>query len=268
MFSQFRIGQLFSQLMILSFVIIGIYNAIVINTESEIATDQMKFVKRLDEMYGVETPGRMVAASTSWKKISRSEIKKDPIRQVVTRLDSSIEKESESKSISSAAVQEELSMILTEVINPKKWQTALNKSDFSGNLSTRDGLIENLNVSLPDSTPISISFIEMNGNVFEYDFENEIYSGMIYQVDKSSYMVTLTNGPLEGTRLKFMSIEEDQNEKNMEIPFNDEENDPKVSQMTAGNFGDEVDPNFQADEISRYDREIQKQAQEAQTFNF
>jgi hypothetical protein len=60
-----------------------------------------------------------------------------------------------------------------------------------------------LNVSLPNGEGLSVSFSEMTGNVFEYDFEGELYSGMMYQADQSSYIVTLTNGPLEGTRLKF-----------------------------------------------------------------
>jgi len=41
--------------------------------------------------------------------------------------------------------------------------------------------------------------------VFEYDINGEIYSGMMYQVDQKSYMVALTNSPLEGTRLRCSS---------------------------------------------------------------
>jgi hypothetical protein len=50
---------------------------------------------------------------------------------------------------------------------------------------------------------IEISFSEMTGNTFEYDLNGQIYSGLMYQVDQNSYMITLTNGPLEGTRLRF-----------------------------------------------------------------
>ena len=61
-----------------------------------------------------------------------------------------------------------------------------------------------LNVSLPNNESVTVSFSEMNGNVFEYDIDGEVYSGMLYQVDQTAYMVTLTNGPLEGTRLRFV----------------------------------------------------------------
>jgi hypothetical protein len=39
--------------------------------------------------------------------------------------------------------------------------------------------------------------------VFEYDQNGETLSGLLYQVDQNTYMVTLTNGPFEGTRLRF-----------------------------------------------------------------
>jgi hypothetical protein len=45
------------------------------------------------------------------------------------------------------------------------------------------------------------------GNVFEYDLDGETLSGMIYQVDQTTYMVTLTNGAFEGTRMKFSTGE-------------------------------------------------------------
>jgi hypothetical protein len=66
-------------------------------------------------------------------------------------------------------------------------------------------VIENLIVSLPQGEGITVSFSELAGNVFEYDINGEIYSGMMYQVDQKSYMVALTNSPLEGTRLRCSS---------------------------------------------------------------
>jgi hypothetical protein len=267
MFRDYDSSKLFFQIFFLSFVVLGTYNAVVINEESEISTDQMKFVKRLDESYGVITPGRMVAASTTWKKLSVSEMKRNPIVQVVSKIDSSIKKnEEDNNQAITAAIGEELNLALIEVINPKKWKTALTKSDFSGSLATRDGLIENLSVSLPSEESISISFAEMSGNVFEYDRDGEIFSGMIYQVDPKSYMITLTNGPLEGTRLKFSN-----EENNTDVDSNVDTQELESSQseeVVAGNFGEEISPEFTPDEISQYDRSIQEEAVKAQSFKF
>src|SRR5690606_11973779 len=102
--------------------------------------------------------------------------------------------------IHEAAVQEELTLSLSGVSNPKKYPQGLTNEKFNGNLTTNAGVIESLNVSLPNDEGLSISFSEMNGNVFEYDFQGELYSGMMYQDAPNSYVVSLTNGPLEGTR--------------------------------------------------------------------
>lgn len=269
MFSGLDTGKLLFKLLLFVVVSVGTYNAVVINSESEISSENMKFVKRLDESYGVFVPGRMVAATTTWKKLSPEEYKKNPIVQVVSKIDSSIKKEEVEKNenTSSAAVQEELDLILMEVVNPKKWQTALTQSDFSGSLSTRDGLIENLSVSIPNEEPISISFVEMSGNVFEYDRDGDIFSGMIYQVDPKSYMITLTNGPLEGTRLKFSeNSKQDMNESNLsqnEMTYSDSSSE----EIKPGNF-EEVSVEYVPDEISQYDRAIQEEAVKAQSFQF
>jgi hypothetical protein len=246
---------------------IGTYNAVVINSQSTISGHDVKFVKRLDEMYGVVTPGRMVAATTTWKKLNKDEVKANPIVQVVKRIDA-VDRavmEGAQAEAATAAVQEDLELTLIEVINPKKWQQALASSDFAGNLSTKQGVIESLSVSLPGEENISISFSQMEGNVFEYDLDGDVFAGMIYQVDKSSYMITLTNGPLEGTRLRFSQsgIEETVSEA--------QESLAKNHQLESGEFGTtsaQVSPDFQPDQISRYDQAIQEEGVQAQSFNF
>jgi hypothetical protein len=190
------------------FVVTGTYNTIVINSESHLASSDVKFVKRLDELYGVTVPGREVAASISWQKltptqISQIKVKKRFIEQAVKTADAAPSTQQEV--IAAAAVQEELSLNLVEVINPKLFAQGIPQGQFNGSLSTNNGVIESLSVSLPNTESVSVSFSEMAGNVFEYDYGGELYSGMMYQVDQGSYMVTLTNGPLEGTRLRFQS---------------------------------------------------------------
>lgn len=243
----------------LSFVLIGTYNAVVINSDSSISSHDVRFVKRLDEIYGVVTPGRMVAASTKIKKLNKNEFQINPIVQVVNKLDAApyIAKAEETKdepASAAAAVQEELDLNLVEVINATKWSQGLQASQFSGNLSTNNGIIERLSVSLPNDEGISVEFSEMAGNVFEYDFNGEVFSGMLYQVDQNSYMVTLTNGPLEGTRMRFSRAAESQ-EVAQELP------------VEVGNFGagqQEPQPIPEQDPISVYDQAIQA---EASSFN-
>lgn len=194
-----------------AFVIVGTYNAVVINSDSDIRSTDVRFVKRLDEVYGITLPGREVAAAVSWKKLSsaksvspviakNNQIYENKYIETSKKIEPTVQAEAV---IPSAAVQEDLSLGLVEVINPKKWEKGLVSGQFNGELTANGGVIENLSVSLPNGEGLSVAFSELSGNVFEYDFDGNLYSGMMYQVDQTSYMVTLTNGPLEGTRLKF-----------------------------------------------------------------
>jgi hypothetical protein len=195
-----------SMLAFLLFMGVGTYNAIVINSESQIGND-IRFVKRLDELYGVTKPGRLVAASKDWKKLPApqkvevAKVQREIIQEVKTT-QAAVETSASQEAV--AAVQEELSLSLTEVVNPKKWEQGLQNTQFSGSLTTNNGTIETLEVSLPNGEGVSVSFSEMSGNVFQYDLNGEIYTGMMYQVDRNAFMITLTNGPLEGTRMKFL----------------------------------------------------------------
>lgn len=218
------------------FVVTGTYNTIVINSESHLASSDVRFVKRLDELYGVTVPGREVAASISWQKLSPTQVSqlkvnKRFISQTVKTADAAPAVQQEI--IPAAAVQEELSLSLVEVINPKLFAQGIPQGAFNGNLSTNNGVIEALNVSLPNTESLSVSFSEMAGNVFEYDYGGELYSGMMYQVDQNSYMVTLTNGPLEGTRLRFQG--EAQNVDTAQV-----QESLANSNIEPGNFGQET----------------------------
>ena len=186
-------------------VVTGTYNAIVINSESMITGTDVRFAKRLDEVYGVVVSKREVATAMTWQKLTTKQasiyrsqnIGSDKDLQAPSAETNQVE------GIAQAAVQEDLNLSLTGVINPKKWAQGLNNTQFNGNLSTNQGVIETLSVSLPKGEGLSVSFSEMTGNVFEYDYEGELYSGMMYHENQNSYIVTLTNGPLEGTRLTF-----------------------------------------------------------------
>src|SRR3989338_1000429 len=165
------------------FVLTGTYNAVVINSESHLSGSNVKFVKRLDEMHGGTIKGREVAATTTWQKLAASPIVSKKMTAVVEKISAPAPAPApapveSADIIPQAAVQEELTLSLVEVINPKKWQQGLANTQFNGSLSTNNGVIEDLNVALPNGEGVSVSFSEMTGNVFEYDFDGELYSGM------------------------------------------------------------------------------------------
>jgi hypothetical protein len=241
------------------FVLVGTYNAVVINSESHLSNADVKFVKRLDEIYGVTVPGRQLAASTSWKKIEKSESMNIAAPRIASSTSSEVIPTAED-AISDAVVKEELNLSLVEVINSKKWQNGLSSSQFSGGLSTNNGVIESLSVSLPNGEGVSVSFSEMTGNVFEYDLNGELYSGMMYQVDQHAYMVTLTNGPLEGTRLRFSA----------EAPAVEQEQVAETlaqNNIEVGSFGSDA-PVSNPEELLQNDQQMQEEAAQAQAFNF
>ena len=247
------------------FVLVGTYNSVVINSESYLSGAEIKFVKRLDEVYGLTVAGREVAATVTWQKLSSKNAlisKPFPVVQVASRTSDSSAVPSVEETVPEAALQEELNLSLVEVNNPMKWKKGLTTAEFSGSLKTNNGVIESLAVSLPNGEGLDVSFSEMVGNVFEYDFDGQVYSGMMYQVDQFSYMVTLSNGPLEGTRLNFSSNpsgEEIQKEQEYLADNN----------VEPGNFGDvtaqaeELNP----EQMAQVDQEMQENAIQAQSFN-
>jgi hypothetical protein len=182
-----------------AFLVAGFYNAFVMNADSDLKG--MNLVKRLDEVYGVTIEGRKVASEVKWEKIEKAPIAKTIVPGTFGA--SIVSEKVSDNNPEIAAIQEELTLNLIEVAHASKWKQGLSTAQFSGSLTANNGVIESLNVSLPEGMGISISFTEMIGNVFSYELNGEILSGMMYQIDTNSYMITLTNGPLEGARLRF-----------------------------------------------------------------
>lgn len=229
------------------FVLVGLYNAVVINSESAI-TD-VSIVKRLDEMYGVTVPGRQIAGAKLWKKLEPSKV---VAQKTLPEIEVS-KTETTPAFVQENTVSDQLNLTLVEVINQKKFQNGLPNSQFNGSLSTNQGVIESLSVSLPNGEGVSVSFAEMTGNVFEYDLNGNIYSGLMFQVDQNSYVVTLTNGPLEGTRLRFTSQ-----------PQASQQEVLAESNVETGSFGSEPQ---NTDPLIQNDQELQEEAVQAQGFN-
>jgi hypothetical protein len=241
-----------------AFVVIGTYNSVVVNSDAFMDSQSVRFVKRLDEINGVTTSGRQLAHAGEWvklrsphvKKLAASELKKDE----VTLIESGSAKEDDP--LVHAAIKEELNLELTEVFNAKKYAQNPKAGEFSGTLNANNGIIESISVNLPNNESVSVTFTEMIGNVFEYEIDGQIVSGMMYRMDKTTYMVTLTNGPFEGTRLKFASpvvAEESFGNNSEEVAENNERIQAEVaaepeyaavqnddgSQLEVGTFGND-----------------------------
>lgn len=227
--------------------LIGSYNAVMIKSESLLSSDSP--FKRLDEMYGEVKVGRQLAVATDWRKVA-------PVQKKILKA-TKVDTASTPVTVveeSTAAISHELDLKLVEVINTKKWDKGVQSSSFSGSIITNNGIIENLTASLPEGLNVDISFSEMTGNTFEYDLNGEIYTGMMYQVDHSSYMITMTNGPLEGTRLRFAGeAQADQAEAYLAETHN----------VEIGTFGSEIEAP-QAEEL----QDTSTQTAEVSNFNF
>lgn len=237
------------------FVLTGTYNALVINADSHISSSDTRFLKRLDEVYGVVKEGRQIAGHKSWEKLSapRLVVKSEVVEAPSKSLDSATPVATEEAP--EAGVKEDLSLSLVEVIHPTKWSNGLKTAQFSGAITTRDGIIEELEVSLPGGLGLSASFTEMSGNIFEYELNGEIQSGLMYQVNQNAYMVTLTTGPLEGARLRFSS----------EAPAEEQAKTQELlaeNNIEVGSFG-----NSSAPQEVQNDEPVQHKALQAQSFN-
>jgi hypothetical protein len=190
---------------------LGIYNSVMINSADFLQTPHPRFVKRLDEMKGEVKVGRIVANQGMWvnlgdMKPAIQNMAKLPKRDMVRVAQSSSTGSNEVVDASSqAAINDDLELTVVEVFSAKKFPKTLQANEVSGSLKTQAGTLDSLSVQLPNNESISISSAEMVGNVFEYDSEGETLSGMIYEMGQGAYMVTLTNGPFEGTRMKFQA---------------------------------------------------------------
>jgi hypothetical protein len=186
---------------------LGVYNALFMNSTSFMDQKHIVFIKRIDEING-----RLIAAQKplKWEELSQpvQKIAKPVIAKKVAVVKKSVAKIAKSQNaaqpqnqVVEAVIKNDLDLSLNEFFNSAKMEKH-SAGDYSGHLVASNGMIESLEVSTPDGE-VYISQAEMKGNTFEYEADGQKHSGMIYEVAQGSYMVTLTDGPLAGTRMKF-----------------------------------------------------------------
>lgn len=201
---------------------LGLYNSLLIKNDSFMAYDSgVRFVKRLDELNGKVTVGRLAASTKKWSKLeTKKEIKIQP-KKMVAKVQPKVEQEPAEElvqptNIPEPAIKGDLELTVSNVF----FKGPLKQGSFSGSARTVDGVIEEIFVNLPNGDEISISTRErMVGNVFQYEdsVTREIRSGMLYEVKPGTYMVTLTNDTkFKGARLEFTS------QNGSEVAYSDE----------------------------------------------
>ncbi len=206
---------------IMTFTFVGFNNSIVVNKTSFLDNRfSIKFAKRLDEMNGEVTFGRMAASLPKFdpsKSLSAVQLKKEEKQVVKGRglgLSKTPEKKEEPKKIidiPEPAIVDARGLVLTGGLYDKK--PLEKKHVFSGSASVVDGVLEDVSVSLPDGKGFSLNTSDrMVGNVFQYeDTETrEIKSGLFYKIKDGHYMITLTDDTnFPGLRLEFKSEEKE-----------------------------------------------------------
>jgi len=281
------------------FVVMGSFNSPVLDRTSFLKNDlNIQFAKRLDEVNGNIVEGRMAASignTFKWKSLSKSLIKPTSIKEATAKVlkaqNKKVEKaaieevaKTETKERPTAAITKDLSLTLTGGLYNKK--ALSDASQFSGSIRAANGVIEGIEVSLPDGREIDIntSNDEMNGNVFAYDDTEtgEEKNGLLYKVKEGVYMVTLTNdSQYPGLRLEFKTDEEvelsianeesnwglnDQNNENyegVEQARNDSYNQDSYAQDNYDNEYQDEQEDFGQDAEQAWNDEAP-----AQTFNF
>jgi hypothetical protein len=212
---------------VLGTVVLGSYNSMFVNNVSFMSADSgIKFTKRLDEINGRITIGRMAASAAPWgglnKKVKKIVVSKktDMTKKKTFKVQRPVQKEAkkvaQNNSQISPAINADLDLKLENVFYKKPYD----KGTFSGSAKTVDGIIEEIYISMPSGQSIEINTRDrMVGNVFQYeDTETrEMKSGMFYEVKKGTYMITLTNdSQFPGARFEFKTT------SSSEVGYNDD----------------------------------------------
>ena len=196
---------------VLGTVVLGSYNSMFVNNDAFMTADSgIRFTKRLDEINGKVTIGRMAASATPWtgfnKKAEKLVVKAETkvTKKKFKKAEKKLEKVAQSSNqLPPPAINADLDLELENVFYKKPFQ----KGSFSGSAKTVDGIIEEIYISMPNGQSIEINTRDrMTGNVFQYeDTESrEMKSGMFYEVKKGTYMITLTNdSQFPGARFEF-----------------------------------------------------------------
>jgi hypothetical protein len=140
-------------------------------------------------------------------------IKKVIVKKIVPKKETNTKRVVETSPVEAPAyIQEDISLELIEYYNPNKFSSILKIGEgdnpVTGVLEAANGVVEKIDVTLPDGESLFVEYGEMKENKFTYTVNGEKLRGIIYKIDAQSYMVSLDEGPHKGTRMKFKSPEQ------------------------------------------------------------
>ncbi len=231
---------------------ITFYNSAALNNDSFMDARFASNNKRLDELNGDITIGRMAASTQSWDSL---EVEKEAVKPVELRKKAKVASSLKTTPVElEPAIKEDLELTLASVKlgvkaegKPNKL-TALKEGSFSGSARTSNGYVEEVVVNLPNGKTIDIySHKRMASNVFEYEDPEtgELRSAMMYESAKNTFTVMLTNDTYyPGTRLEFKTSGETfGNDSNANWAMNDQNINNELAES------EEVQNNYEQEEV-------------------
>ncbi len=182
----------------------GLYNSLVINSDSSLNLNGEFANKRLDEILGRITQGRQPASeATALTPIPIKgvgvglEINKEEVKT----LNVETPKDEAPPELLPANIVENLQLKLIEI---QKLDTNENQTEqVQGHLNSKDGVIENLSVTFDDGETLGLENLPLSANRFIYQYNGETYYGMFFQIEGDTYMVRFTDGPFRLKQLVF-----------------------------------------------------------------
>lgn len=199
-----RINKTLTMTMLIAFsifLISGIYNTFIV--DFSVDTDSFNAYK-----FSIKnTKYKKIVSYASTRKRSLARANYSKKRKVIVKKATENSRQEISPVNQRAHIQDEIDLVLKEFFNPKLYKKVLSSNDAEGSLRAKDGIIESFEIALPNGEQVTGQFSEMNGNVFTYDHEGVMFSGLIYQSGNNAYSVSLVNGPLKGSKMKFVTAE-------------------------------------------------------------
>lgn len=206
------------------FVVLGGFNSIYTDQTAFMENDfDIKFAKRIDEMNGEVTVGRLAASLRPWKD-SVKKIDMNKVNAQASSLDVYVVGKEVKAQVAAVqdsfvpepAVKDNLVLELTGGLYDK---ASINiGNNISGAAETVDGVIQNVKINLPGGEVFTIDTRErMVGNVFEFEDSQtrELRSGLFYKVKANTYMITITDdSKYAGLRLEFKAESKGEREEN------------------------------------------------------
>jgi len=243
----------------LALLISTIYNSVQMGNENFINTQDTKFVKRLDELNGTFEPGHIQHDEISLAQATpvKVEKKKPTLKKTVAAAPAPQAPRDEK--FFQPAIKEEKDLVLVEFFNARKYNQVLKNNSVDGSLYVDNGTIQSFEVELPEGESISIVNADLKGNTFEYMEDGFMRSGLIYEAGKGVYMVTLTTGNYEGSRLKFqdrgLASQVEEPVQNQEFFNNERERIAEENNVEPLDYLEQQEEPLYQDDYNNYEQE-------------